>query len=547
MSFWSLSEKPTGSFRNREESMGQTRVDLRHLLEDLRDAYPGALEETIIVEIVANSLDSGTRQISFYTDPAARTLTVVDNGKGMSRSELTRYHDLATTSKQKGKSIGFAGVGIKLGLLACDVVITETRTTRVHTATTWHLSSRHKAPWKWIDPPGLVEETGTAVSLHPNNPLSPLLDGGFIEHVLREHYHPLFDNALDEILASFYPEGVRFTVNGRTLPRLRETGERVPVSIRLKGKRKPSAVGYLLRSGEPLPESERGVAISTLGKVIKRGWDWLGISPSEGDRIGGLIEVPPMAECLTLNKSNFIRAGIPGAIFLTYRKALQEVVSGQLAVWGTESAEDPQRRRRTRPVERDLENILVELAKVYPLLAALVERRSGGQKKIPLGKPAEGSGMASGSMLESERDRGPDAALSQSEVPDTRDDGTQPEQKDSSTDEAAGTIPPSAALPSRRGRRRPVRYSLNIQFENRPEFPGLGRLVESTVLVNEAHPAYERAEATRSLGYHLALTVAMALAPLAVDDEQVHDFVVEFLAMWGEEAKKPTGQRKGRH
>ena len=39
--------------------MGETRVDLQHLLEDLRDAYPGALEETILTEIVANALDSG--------------------------------------------------------------------------------------------------------------------------------------------------------------------------------------------------------------------------------------------------------------------------------------------------------------------------------------------------------------------------------------------------------------------------------------------------------------------------------------------------------
>ena len=39
--------------------MAETRVDLLHLLEDLRDAYPGAVEETILTEVVANSLDSG--------------------------------------------------------------------------------------------------------------------------------------------------------------------------------------------------------------------------------------------------------------------------------------------------------------------------------------------------------------------------------------------------------------------------------------------------------------------------------------------------------
>jgi hypothetical protein len=39
--------------------LGETRVDLHHLLEDLRDAYPGAREETILTEVAANSLDSG--------------------------------------------------------------------------------------------------------------------------------------------------------------------------------------------------------------------------------------------------------------------------------------------------------------------------------------------------------------------------------------------------------------------------------------------------------------------------------------------------------
>jgi hypothetical protein len=38
--------------------VAETRVDLLHLLEDLRDAYPGAVEETILTEVVANSLDS---------------------------------------------------------------------------------------------------------------------------------------------------------------------------------------------------------------------------------------------------------------------------------------------------------------------------------------------------------------------------------------------------------------------------------------------------------------------------------------------------------
>ena len=122
--------------------MGETRVDLTHLLEDLRDAYPGALEETILTEIVANSLDSGASRITLVTDPVAATLTALDDGSGMIRRDLRHFHDLAASTKARGQGIGFAGVGIKLGLLACEEVVTETRRASHHVATSWHLASR---------------------------------------------------------------------------------------------------------------------------------------------------------------------------------------------------------------------------------------------------------------------------------------------------------------------------------------------------------------------------------------------------------------------
>ena len=82
--------------------MGETRVDLLHLLEDLRDAYPGALEETILTEIMANSLDSGASRICLHADSTESTLTVVDNGSGMQRRDLGRYHDIAASTKTRG-------------------------------------------------------------------------------------------------------------------------------------------------------------------------------------------------------------------------------------------------------------------------------------------------------------------------------------------------------------------------------------------------------------------------------------------------------------
>jgi hypothetical protein len=69
--------------------------------------------------------------------------------------------------------------------------------------------------------------------------------------------------------------------------------------------------------------------------------------------------------------------------------------------------------------------------------------------------------------------------------------------------------------------------------------------VESTVWVNEAHPAYRRAVASRSEGYHVALAVAMALAPLAVEPARAHTFITAFLASWGSALEARKRKRRG--
>ena len=64
--------------------------------------------------------------------------------------------------------------------------------------------------------------------------------------------------------------------------------------------------------------------------------------------------------------------------------------------------------------------------------------------------------------------------------------------------------------------------------------------------MNEAHPAYRRAAASRSEGYHVAVAVAMALAPLAVDSAKEHGFVTAFLASWGAAVERRAGRRRPR-
>ncbi len=64
--------------------------------------------------------------------------------------------------------------------------------------------------------------------------------------------------------------------------------------------------------------------------------------------------------------------------------------------------------------------------------------------------------------------------------------------------------------------------------------------------INDAHPAYRRAAASRSEGYHLALATALALASLAVEPAKEHAFVTAFLGAWGAAIdRRPLRGRRG--
>jgi hypothetical protein len=387
---------------------------------------------------------------------------------------------------------------------------------------------------------GLVPKQGTAIKLMPTNALSPLLDPGFIEGTVRRNFQPLFDPALAEILRSSYPSGVTFVLNGLALqPQDWRAPETAALTIRVARKRRAAGAGYLVRASEALSEELHGVAVSTYGKVIKRGWDWLALSPVTSRRVAGLIEVPALAECLTLNKADFIRSGARGAVYLAYRKAVQEAVTRQLVLWGDagEPAERA-RRRAARPVERDLEAVLADLADEFPLLAPLVEQRAGGQRRL----------STTGSGPETAGHREPLIAL-QAAAPLNAEDAT-PAQPQSAAIPATMEAEPARPAPATGHvavgprTRRPIRYGLSIQFESRHDDAELAHLVESTVWVNEAHPAYRRAVASRSEGYHVALAVALALAPLAVDPAKEHAFILAFLARWGAVVERGTRGRR---
>jgi hypothetical protein len=99
-----------------------------------------------------------------------------------------------------------------------------------------------------------------------SNPLSQLLDPGFLEATVLRHCQPLFEPEFLDVLAPVYPAGCTIFVNSHIVVGRIAAGERFPIGLRIGRQRRPSAVGYLARHDSPLPASERGLAISTLGQ-----------------------------------------------------------------------------------------------------------------------------------------------------------------------------------------------------------------------------------------------------------------------------------------
>jgi hypothetical protein len=230
--------------------------------------------------------------------------------------------------------------------------------------------------------------------------------------------------------------------------------------------------------------------------------------------------------------------------YLAYRKAIQEAVSAQLLAWGEgREREESARRRAARPLERDLETVLVDLSSEFPAVSALVERRPGGQRKLPA-LAGEGlvarPGLAAAGLDAAGLGAGSPTGVPEDEVELS---GT-PAPPAGSAPEGAPAILDRPGPAS--GPRRPTRYGLRVEFEDRPDSPDLGRLEGSTAWINASHPAYRRAAASRAEAYHVAVAVAMALAPLAVEPAGAQAFVTAFLAAWGEALGRDQRRRQSR-
>jgi Histidine kinase-, DNA gyrase B-, and HSP90-like ATPase len=505
--------------------MGETRINLKHLLEDIRDTYPFPVEEVILTELVANALDSGASEIRLTVNTEQPALTVCDNGKGMTPPQLDRYHDVAATTKERGKGIGFAGLGAKLALLVAEAVITETRAGASTNATHWRLEGNARAPWALIEPAGQIAGvSGTAVTLALRDACL-LANAGHVTEVLQTHFQPLLEESFRPLMEVLYPGGLRLWVNGRSVAPPKVKGVRARQRFTARGVGgKVLGLGFIGKSGRDLPDGEQGIGIATYGKVIKRGWEWLGLRPRHPQRVTGLVEVPALVDILTTNKADFLKDSGSLKKYYRYRKSIQDAVAPLLRELGEAAPERERGSRDVRPLEREVEQVLGGLIEEYPEIAPLVGRRRtrrAGEALQP-----EDDGLTTAALAETLHGRANHPA-----GPGDQGSGTTtlPARAAEAMLEANedGDLRVALAAGKRLG------PGLRIGFEDARERNDLGWLLENTIWINRAHPAYRKAASTGNESYHVVLGVVWVLLGHLDDRHSAQEFIGQFLSGWG--------------
>lgn len=521
--------------------MNETRVNLQHLLEDIRDSYTSPLEEIILTELVANALDSKATRIDFEVDTENKFIRCTDNGAGMKRGAIKNYHNIAASTKTRGSGIGFAGVGAKLSLLIAQQVVTESKGGYgSQCATTWQLTGPYRAPWKFIPFSGSIPNSrGTSVAIHFSDSQSHLLKIGFVKESILKHFYPLMNQKImRDLLKYFYKKPIEFFINGQAIL-LPENGQDELLHwfyIRQGKSRAPIGVGYLTKTQNQLNWLEKmlgknsrltslrpGLYISTFGKVIKGGWEWLGILPKNSEALAGIVEIPALAEILTTNKNDFLSDAASLKKYYKYRKAIQEAVLPILESLGEnreKSAQEPE--KIIKPLNKTIDQALNNLVGDFPELESLM----GSKFKSAAGKADK---------------KQADAELRADEDHQNKQ---QPDDKPDESINKNNETPPKGneqidAKKSIKARQTGIQIVLG-EINDTPS-QTLGRIIDNTLTINTKHPAWQKAKSFGFQEYHILLTVAVILSEFLEMRKSPQEFINRFLAAWATQEQKVEG------
>lgn len=494
-------------------------TDYQHFLEDLAGMYPFSVEEAVLVETIANSLDAKASVIKINTNKESRVFEIQDNGKGMNEKEFENYHNFSMTFKEKGKGIGFAGLGAKLALRIAEKIVTETCTGKYKFASNWEFVGK-EPEWEDIRP-SLIDTQGTLVRIYLKSPGPLLLDDKKIESIILKHYQPLFLFEDFYKLAKVYPAGVTFVLNGNVikLPAIETEKESPRIFLTRGRKKKPFGICKFSLCKEPIAEEFQGIGISCFGKIINTEQKELfKQQPKNPEKISCIIEVPELVDCLVTSKTAFRKDGYCGQKYYSFSRIAQQNFIKWLEEIGQREIKVEEEK------DADLTNSLTKLvSKIIADIPELHILYSARQVKDVLLTAKESEETAK--LVESQTQEMP---VSEESGGTASGSGTTAGPDFGGTLIQPGTDQPITKRP------RSIKFGPTISFvsdETREDISWTEGIEK--VFINKAHPAFKSAEKTGQITYHYVLAIGFALIKELPQDQDKMLILNKYLTNWG--------------
>jgi len=279
-------------------------VDLKHLLEDIRDHYSFPIPRAVIVENMDNCIDEKYREIHFNVKKGK--LEIIMKGDGIPPQVFSKVlPTLSGTTKVRGEGLGHYGWGMKVGLVISKRMIIETKKGNFQGRQVWFL--KEGVPhWQLEKPKIMLKEDSTVIiheldekRLYEESHLTSFNEE-FIVETLKEYYPTL--------LAGYPVKGRKLAVfvnNKKVEPPVWLSKELYEDKKLLKLKIEDRSIGGRFFLAKKDLEGELGgkIAIIVFGRLITR--ESFGLSTK---RITGYVHADILADIVAADKTNFKRA-----------------------------------------------------------------------------------------------------------------------------------------------------------------------------------------------------------------------------------------------
>jgi hypothetical protein len=443
--------------------------DWKKLIRDFRDQFPYDPLNALIVETFANAVDARARRIEI--EVRSDVFRMVDDGFGMTQAAFKEYHNVASLTKKRGETIGFAGVGAKIFLDRAESIITETKSKGFKGATNWAFYG-DSLEWEPIKTENKVKtSTGTFVQVNlseeeDTRKLTPT----FVKNVLRRQYNA--------ILTGSYAVK-RVIINGKKVSPWKVPVAEIEHKKDLEFKYGKNRIkGFIIKSTKSLPEDYQGPFIVVHGKTVTQ--EWFRQYPLQSDSFYGLVQADFLIDILRTSKSDFERTSMIWKKFCGKMGAILSLWLGEIGAKPTVKATSDDLERMSQEIEKSI-NMVLKLPEFENIANTLFQNIV--QRNVAV-KNEQGPLMGS------------ETSGSQETTGTTGGSGGGKGTETLGDEEGSGLIEnPEGAIPIEEARRR-VKGLVKIGFEDKPDdnLEGWIDPGRKAVIVNIGHPAWKIAD-----------------------------------------------------